>query len=157
VALPQSSQICYEDGFWWEDREKGKREVLDAFKRVQQDYAFDPHKVVLAGASQGGTLAIELALEGATSARGFLSVVPGLREETLQRLISLLDVAPEGLHGWIITGEKDYCVDLTRRFHDAAIKRGLSCELVVEPGMGHEFPHDFDTKLPQALAFLLGA
>jgi predicted esterase len=154
VALPQSSQICYEDGFWWEDREKDRREVLDAFKQVQQDYAFDSGKVVLAGASQGGTLAIELAL-GVISCRGFLAVVPGLREGSLERLISLLDAAGKDLRGWIITGEKDCCVNLVRRFHGEALKRGLCCELIVEPGMGHEFPEDFDAKLSQALAFLL--
>jgi len=155
VALPQSSQICYEDGYWWADREKGKREVLDAFEQIKQDYSFDSQKVVLAGASQGGTLAMLLALEGTIPSRGFLSVVPGMREDTLQELLSLLDSAPRDLRGWILTGERDYCVALARRFHGEAVQRGFRWELLVEPGMGHEFPQDFDLKLRKALAFLL--
>ncbi len=155
LALPQSSQMCYEDGFWWADRDKGKREVLWAVKKIKESYVFDPHKVVLAGASQGGTLAMLLALEGAIPSRGFLSVVPGLREETLQQLLALLDSAPRELRGWLITGARDYCADLTRRLHEEAVQRGFPWKLLIEPDMGHEFPRDFDANLREALMFLL--
>lgn len=158
VALPQSSQICSEDGFWWPDRDQGKREVLEAFQAVQRDYAFDADRVVIAGASQGGTLAILLALEGAIPCRGFLAVVPGMRDSTVEELTPQLKSAAErGLRGWIVTGERDYCIEPTKRFHEEAERQDLRCELIIEPGMGHEFPKNFDAKLREALAFLLSA
>ena len=154
IALPQSSQICSEDGFWWPDYELGRREVLATFERFRQEYVFCADEIVIAGASQGGVLAVRLALEGAIPCRGFLAVVPSLRDHTVEELIPLLKAAAErGLGGWIITGERDPCLEPTRRFHEQALKHGLRCELFVKPGMGHAFPVDFDTDLLQALAF----
>lgn len=155
LAVPQSSQVATEDGFGWNDRERGHREIATHWERLNRLYPIDNERVIIAGASQGGRLAIEIALAGDIfHCHGFIAVVPAIRDpEGL--VVRAEKAAKHGLRGWIITGEHDHFRPGAESFCELLQNAGVSCELTVVPGLGHDFPDDFGTRLPAAIGFVL--
>jgi len=81
-------------------------------------------------------------------------MVPAIRDpEALASLAA--EAAERGIRGWLLTSEHDPSRPQVEQFHTEVTKRGLACELVVEPGLGHDFPEDFGGKLAAALKFIL--
>lgn len=156
VAVPQSSQVCGKDEFCWDDEGLAEREVSSAYSKVAEAHRFDAGRVILAGASQGGRIAITMALKGeAFRSRGFIAVVPAVRDA--EALVPFIEPAvARGVRGYIITGDKDQFYQDVRRMHAAMEDRALRCELDVRPGMGHRFPPDFPATLERAVDFILG-
>ncbi|NIO70429.1 MAG: alpha/beta hydrolase, partial [Anaerolineae bacterium] len=64
LALPQSSQVRRPDGYTWNDRDWAVREIQEHYATLCEQYAIDPDRVVVAGFSLGGELAIWLAMSG---------------------------------------------------------------------------------------------
>ncbi|HBK59783.1 MAG TPA: hypothetical protein DDZ84_03185, partial [Firmicutes bacterium] len=107
---------------------------------------------VLAGASQGGRLAITMSLAAPT--RGFIAVVPAVRNTEVFG-DSIKFAAERGAKGYIITGDRDHflagAVDL-QRFLDSG---GVPCRVEVVAGMPHTFPEDFPERLARAARFVM--
>ena len=156
VAIPQSSQMCASDQYCWDDEAKAAVEVEQVYARVAKECRFDPDRVVLAGASQGGRLAIQTCLRGGTfSSRGFIVVVPALRDVSEFGALSRA-AADRGVRGYMVVGDKDRFYQGACDLHEAMKASGLPCFLDVRQGMGHRFPPDFSDILPRALEFVLG-
>lgn len=155
VAIPQSSQQLAMDSFGWDDRERATREIAEAYERVRTTEQFDPDRVILAGASQGGAVALDMALSGApVPVRGFILVVPAIRD--LDASLSDVQTAVQrGVRGWVVTGEADYGRDMAISLGKQLNELGIPCHVDVVPGLGHDFPSDFETRLPSALNFVL--
>lgn len=155
LAVPQSSQVFSHEGFCWDDREQAQRELTEAFEQIRSSYAFDPKQVISAGFSQGASLAILLALQGQPiPCRGCIAIVPSFRD--LEALFPRMSQAAEqGLRVVLMTGDQDRYYAQAQQFCTKASRRGLKVQLWVEPGLGHEFPSDFATKLLKALDFIV--
>ena len=154
LALPQSSQVVGEGNFGWDNGDLARKELSAHWETLRRAYTFEQSCVILAGASQGGRLAIELALEGKPiPARGFIAVAPAIRDpEGLAQLAQ--SAAQRGLRGILIIGEHDHFLPATEKFWTYACAAGLPCELRKIPGLGHDFPEDFPAELKTALDFL---
>ena len=154
-AAPQSSQMYSPGRFCWDDRERGKKEVTDAFSRIAKSRRIKDGQVILGGFSQGGALAARLALEAnLIAAKGFLCVAPAFTEVgSLRPLIRA--AVKRGVRGYLITGEKDPNRPKTEELHRELASKGLSCRLEVQPSLGHEYPTDFASRLSSAIEFLL--
>jgi acetyl esterase/lipase len=161
VAVARSSQRRSSDTFWWGgppepfDRDRSERDVKAAYEEVSGTFAFDVTRVVLGGFSQGAVLAVTLALQNRPSpVRGLACVGPGI--EDLEPLLPLMEpAAARGLRAWILAGERERGLELITRLARELTLRGVPCELDVVPGLGHEFPEDFGTRLQSGLSFLL--
>ncbi len=153
LALPQSSQVFDAGTFAWKDSEKAEREVQAAYEHICDTLVFDTNRVILAGFSQGGALAISLALKGKIPTVGFLAVAPAFREKEVARL-PMRSAGKRGIRGYVLTGEKDFGLPRIKEFNRKARAEGLECKLSVEPGLGHGFPEEFAEKLMEGLAFL---
>jgi predicted esterase len=156
VALPRSSQQLGMHAFGWDDRERARDEVAAAYVELCTTEAFDPRKVILAGASQGAALAMRLALAGdLVPATGFIAVVPAIRDP--EELAPEIEAgARRGIRGWLLTGERDESRHAIEGLHARLTQAGVSCRLEVVPGLGHDFPADFAGRLPAAIDFVLG-
>lgn len=162
VAVPRSSQRRTSDTFWWGapnqpfDQERSERDVGSAYDEVRATYALDVARVLLGGFSQGACLAVTLALQNRPfPVCGFAAVGPGI--EDLEPLLPLMEpAAARGLRGWILAGERERGLDMITRLGHELTSHGLSCQVEVVPGLGHEFPDDFGTRLQSGLRFALG-
>ncbi len=151
LALPQSTQAMYTDAYVWNDFQA-------AWELLQQRIAFDARRVVLAGHSMGGLVAIRLALLGALDVRGFVAngpAVPFL--DTPQELQALLIPARErGMRACFIVGEKDKDIfaDKVHQLAEKLQSAGIACQLEIVPGMTHDYAPAYDAALLRALAFV---
>lgn len=155
VALPQSSSPMSNDRYWWPDPGRAARDLAWAWERLGTTSPFDPGRVILAGFSQGATMALRLALEGRPiPARGVLAVAPAVRDP--DAFAPLIPPARDrGLRAWFLVGEEDPLVGPVRRLAGAMQGQGFPCRLVVLPGLGHDFPADFTARAVEAVRFLL--
>jgi acetyl esterase/lipase len=83
-------------------------------------------------------------------ARGFVAVVPGFSDAG-PLLEHARDGSARGVRGRILAGEldpsRDLAVELSRNLNE----RGVNCRIEVVPGLEHDFPHDFESRLPELL------
>ena len=155
VALPQSSQIYAPDTYTWNDWEWAQQEVYERYMSLCKEYPIDLERVVVAGFSQGGGLALWLVLSGAIKAQGLILVGPFLDDIT--QIVPFLEKhVPYGLRVYLVAGQRDrYCHGIAQQLATLLPKYGISCELDDYPDLEHSFPLDFEKKLPEALRFVL--
>lgn len=151
LASAQSSQMCAKDQYCWDDQAEGEAEVSGALASLRASHRFDADRVILAGASQGGRLAIAMSL--ALPLCGFIAVVPAVRgvEEFAAHVES---AAERGVKGYIIAGETDYFLAGTEKLQRFLDSNGVSCRIEVVEGMAHTFPKDFPERLARAARFV---
>ncbi len=146
VALAQSSQVWTPGRYFWGDRDRALAEVSAHLDSL------GPHDpTVLAGFSAGAAVAMFGVLSGALTATRFLAVAPAIRPETF---LPLLAGARGDVRGYIVIGEGDWAFKAAREFASAMTEAGLTCELEVHPGLGHDYPPDFAARLQERLAAL---
>jgi predicted esterase len=164
VIVPRSSQQPTPGFFVWDDRQTARAEVAAQFRRacgLASDGAgpgVAAAPLLLAGFSQGGGLAVDLAIdaEPAPSA-GFLAVAAGAEDlAEPPGPDRLAPAAARGLRGRILVGDRDEALDGARVLAAAAATAGLSWPLTVRPGAGHEMPEPPGEPLAGELAAILG-
>jgi acetyl esterase/lipase len=134
------------------------REIQEHYDALCRQHAVDPDRVVVAGFSMGGELAIWLALSGTIEARGFIAVGPGgpyMNEP--DRWVPLIEASQgRGLRGYLVVGELDvFCYEGTLALAELLKARGVPCQLEVHPNLGHDFPPEFQQSLARTLEFIL--
>jgi predicted esterase len=153
VAAVQSSQLVWPGAYAWSDRDKGQEEVIGQFAGLCERYPVDRSRVIVGGMSQGGALAIRLALNGSLPAIGFLAVVPGRIEAAL--LAEWAAARREvPVRGYLVSGGKDPRHEFFHQVCETLQQHGIPCRMEEHPEMGHEFPPDFEKSLEKALNFL---
>lgn len=158
LAVPQSSQAMYKGAYVWDDLPVAFAEVQAHFAHWQRTLTFDVGRVVLAGHSMGGLVAIQMALLGALGVRGFVAngpAVPFL--EAPEELDALLPAARErGLRGYFIVGDKDDDISL-EEINALAAKlqaAGVACQVEMVPDATHDYAPAYDAALLHALTFV---
>ena len=155
VGLPQSSQHYEPNTVSWVDWDWSIIEVQQHCQALCTDYPTDLSRIVLAGFSMGGGLATSLALSGKIKAKGLLLISPFL--SSADNMIPYLEKrSQDGLRAYLVASERDqYCLGIARRLAELMSQYGIPCQLEIYPDGGHSFPPQFESKLPQALDFLM--
>lgn len=155
VALPQSSQQYAPGAFTWNDWGWAIQEVQGRYAALCSNYAIDSQRIVLAGFSQGGGLAAWLALSGLIQVHGLILVGPFLPD--VETVVPLMKAhPPQDMKAWLVAGQRDkFCLGVARRLAELLPQQGVPCELEVYADLEHNFPIDFERKLPQALDFVV--
>jgi acetyl esterase/lipase len=159
VALPQSSQLAGHDtidqyAYSWDHEPTVDREIRDHYAALHGRFAGD--RVVVAGFSRGAENAVRLALQGVIPARGFIAVCPGGPYSQEPELWDAVIKAGHSVRGWIIMGGKDHFGEETNVLVDKLRAAGSVVEVSVYDDMGHDYPPDFQDRLPEMLRFVLG-
>ncbi len=156
VALPQSSQVNGKDIFVWNDLEIAERELIDHYLALTREYGLDPTRTFVAGFSKGGHAVIQAAFKQIFPIACFIAIAPYIPD--VDEMLGLLKPGEsEGLRGYFLLGGEDKrCTPGAARLYEALVKRGIPCGIEVFPGLGHDFPEDFDAALQRAIQLLTG-
>ncbi|TFD94337.1 alpha/beta hydrolase [Jeotgalibacillus sp. R-1-5s-1] len=151
LAFPQSSQVFGYNAYCWDNPSIAVNEITESYKDFKEN--FNTKQDIIAGASQGGKLAIELSLKGNTlGTKGFIAVIPAIQD--VAALEGLLKGNTHDLKGCIITGDQDPFYNKTIEFVKFLEDNQFPCKLIVKEGLGHFFPDDFTELLREAVEFV---
>lgn len=157
VSVPQSPQALGPNSYVWNDWDWVIPVLQTHAAQVQHEYAVGQNKVVLAGFSMGSGLAIWLALEQKLAVSGVIAVAPFLRDPDALRPL-LAQAASQALRFYLVASKEDeYCYTVAHDLAKLFTEYGITHCLDLYDDVGHAFPPTFEQKLPQALAFIVGA
>ncbi|GAA0315363.1 hypothetical protein GCM10008967_02380 [Bacillus carboniphilus] len=150
-AFPQSSQVHSYNAYCWDNSEVATHELSQWMKDLKKK---NPKRTwIVAGASQGGKIAIERSLLGLDYGSDFIAAIPAISEvDSFRQIIRSHNVS--GLKGVIITGDQDYFFDKTKELSELLNESGVSCRLIVRKGLGHFFPEDFTRLVKESVVFI---
>ncbi|MHA2245013.1 MAG: alpha/beta hydrolase [Candidatus Hodarchaeales archaeon] len=148
LGIPRSTNLYWSgiDSAYWPDYESAVKEIKNYLDKMNSNNIIDPKRLFLGGFSQGGGLAVQMALTGDIPACGFVVVAPGggMIDEP-DKWQSLIDESKNlKLRGMIIRGTEDLAIsrdkihDLVKLLNDT----GIPCEFLEYPGLGHWYPPD---------------
>ena len=157
TVIPQSDQVMFKNAFAWDDIEKSFAYVKSQYEAL--DVSFDSKRVVIAGHSMGGLIAIRMALEGLMPVCGFVvngPAAPYLDEpEVLDRL--LVPARDRELRAYFILGEEDDAINTpeVKNLAEKLKAAGISCEVEMVANSTHDYNPAYDPALQRGLAFIL--
>ena len=156
VVLPESTQTGMDGTPAWDDRKRTERDVGHAAADGSRIVGGGDMPLILAGASQGGRRAIEMAMAGIpVEPVAFIGIVASAPEAGSETAIRA--AAARGLRGWLVTGDRDPTRQGLLTLHRELTSQGMACRLDDIPGLGHEYPRDLAERCVSALDFLLAA
>lgn len=154
VAVTRSSLEVADGLFTWDDLERTVAEAKTHYAELCRDFPVDPARVVLGGFSQGGGRAVWMALTQALPACGVIGVGPYLDE--LDTLSTSLAPKPGlNVRFYVISGAEENDEGMFARIGAFCAERGLPFRHEIVPGLGHEFPSQFEPYLERAIKFIL--
>jgi predicted esterase len=151
VLSAQSTQALFPDSYCWDNPEQGLADVRFYYEQILQKYEIDPQRILIAGFSQGGGMAIHAALSGKIDVRGFLAVACWWPDP--KTLASQTEDAKRS-RGYFLIGEKDHILETTREIQKVLKENGIPFDEEVHPDLAHEFPSDFERSFDQAIDFI---
>jgi predicted esterase len=154
VAIPQSGEIGpTPDAFTWNDMDRAATELDMQFDRVKRATEIDTSRIVLAGFSQGATVALLLAFRKRFAVRGVIALAPWMPNSP--ELRSLIEGgAGKVLRTYVVIGERDASLQSARELDALLQSKGLRATLDERMSLGHDYPSDMDETLVRALAFV---
>ena len=103
LALPQSSQIQFSDGFVWDDIHRGKEELKEHYVKFIENHTVE--RVIIGGFSAGAGVALYTVLQKDIAVDGFIFMAPWLPEiEEWNELLGVLQ--DKHIKGYIVCGVK---------------------------------------------------
>jgi predicted esterase len=157
LAVMQSSQMAGSDSYGWFDVDLARREIQGQFASLCEQYPIDTARVILAGFSMGGELALRLTLDGTIPARGFALLGPGGNIEPAEAWLPFIEAgATRGMRGYVMLGAEDINVpqDEIRSLVTLLNDNGIPCGFETIPDIGHAYPAENAPILGRALAFI---
>lgn len=155
LVVPQSTQPIFKGAYIWDDLETSFGQIKLVYESLREEF---PHRLVLAGHSMGGLIAIQMALTGELPVHGLVVNGPALPfEDAPEELEKVLSSAKErGLRAYFIMGEKDTDIeqDAIRAFVEKMKSAGIPCELETVPNATHDYNPAYDEALKRALQFV---
>lgn len=136
LIVPQSSQAYDSMGFCWDDMDLARQELRTHLDDSRRKRGIETDGMVIAGASQGGRLALELAHESAVP---WLCVIPSFPAgyDTAP-----MTGVPSHTRGAFLLGERDAAGFSARRVIRALESSGVHVAVSTMKDVGHELPGD---------------
>jgi predicted esterase len=152
IALPQSSLPVSADTYCWDEAEKAEQEIRRHLDDVMGRFPIDPKRVVIGGFSQGGGLAVKLALNSPMNFAGFLAVAPA--RINLEELVNPHNEG-QSKRGVVLAGALDErWVESATALRDWMEAHQYSCQYQLTPDLRLDLPPDFVPSLRQYLEFI---
>ena len=152
LALPQSSQIQFSDGYVWDNIERGREELKGHYNKIILNNTFG--NIIIGGFSAGARVALHSMLQGEIEVNGFIFVAPWLPEmEEWEEMIGILH--DKSIKGYIICGDQDEdCFECTQQFVKLLKDKNIEHKYKVVPNLNHDYPHNFEELLKEAIEYI---
>ncbi|HCF54144.1 MAG TPA: alpha/beta hydrolase, partial [Bacillus sp. (in: Bacteria)] len=152
LALPQSSQIEFSDGFVWEDIERGKEELKEHYNKFIENHTVE--SVIIGGFSAGARVALYTILQQDINVDGFVFMAPWLPEiEEWDELLRVLK--DKHIKGYIVCGDQDEdCFESTQQFVQLLREKNIEHKYKVVPDLDHDYPINFEELLKEAIEYI---
>jgi len=151
LVVPQSSQMCCSGSYCWDDTARALAELRQHLEDCARKRGLGLEGMVLAGASQGAPLALELAHEVGAP---WLCVVPSFPSG--YDVSPLLGV-PRRARGAFLLGEQDPANARARPVMEALRGAGIPWFQTILEGVGHELPDELAVRVAEILRELRSA
>ncbi len=152
VLAAQSTQPLSTNSYCWDDVEAAMADLIYYFDKISEQYRIDPLRVVTAGFSQGGGMAVYSAMSGALPTRGFIGVGTYFADPNL---LAPLAHRSSSLRGYFVVGGKDPSLDNTRKIQKVLEQNGVQYLDEFFSDLGHAYPPDFEGSFDRAVDFIL--
>lgn len=130
----------------------GIEDIKEIYRRVLSEYPVDTSKIILAGQSAGGELAIRLTYNDIPAA-GLLLAFPVKPKEF--DYTKAVDFKNRNIRIIMMCGEKDEIFYAGQRDMSAILdSAGVENRFISNPDLGHDFPSDFREQIDNRLVFL---
>lgn len=152
LALPQSSQIQFSDGFVWDDLHRGKEELKEHYDKLIKNRTVE--HVIIGGFSAGAGVALYTILQKDIAVDGFIFMAPWLPEiEEWNELLGVLQ--DKHIKGYIVCGDQDEdCFECTQQFVQLLRDKNIEHKYKVIPNLNHDYPIHFDEVLKEAIEYI---
>ncbi|WP_226638730.1 alpha/beta hydrolase [Bacillus tropicus] len=152
LALPQSSQIQFSDGFVWEDLHRGKEELKEHYDKLIENRTVE--HVIIGGFSAGARVALYTILQKDIAVDGFIFMAPWLPEiEEWNELLGVLQ--DKHIKGYIVCGDQDEdCFECTQQLVQLLRDKNIEHKYKVIPNLNHDYPIHFDEVLKEAIEYI---
>lgn len=152
LALPQSSQIQFSDGFVWDDIHRGKEELKEHYVKFIENHTVE--RVIIGGFSAGAGVALYTVLQKDIAVDGFIFMAPWLPEiEEWNELLGVLQ--DKHIKGYIVCGDQDEdCFECTQQFVQLLRDKNIEHKYKVIPNLNHDYPIYFDEVLKEAIEYI---
>lgn len=155
VAVPQSSQAMWKGAYVWDDLQLASWQIQQDLKSLEEQYAYNPDQVILAGHSMGGELAIYLSLAGIIPSSGFIAFGPGgPYMDNLEKWEPIIEEASgSGVQGYLVVGERDHTIPQENVFQFAEMlnQNAIPCQFEIVSGAEHDFVFEYEDSMIRAL------
>lgn len=148
----QSSEAATSAGFCWNNLNKGRSETEHAYRDTIGKHRIDVDSITVGGFSQGGTLAMDLSLNGNIPIKGFIALCPE-RPETFTRE-NIVTMIQKNVRGVILTGEKDGDKAEQENVVKDFIALAFPHKSKVSSGLGHWFPENPSDQIDEAMGYI---
>lgn len=157
LMTPQGTFEAGEDSGlfqWGRDISTVDRNIMGAIDEVMDRHKIDQDHVVIAGFSQGGSMALALALRNPDAFRGVIPIAALFRPESES---AFADEEIKRMHVYLMFGADDnsQLIASNRKAADLFRGAGASVEVVEFTGLGHGFPENATAELTKALKAVL--
>lgn len=137
---------------WEFNDEKTLKELTNIYNRVMANHSVDTTKIIFAGMSAGGYMAIDLAFNEIIPITGLVlncPVVSNINDSTIVQFIELKKKIG------IITGEHDFALNDQKSLMNSINKQSGLNKLTINKDKGHEFTEEFSSLLDEYLKWIL--
>jgi predicted esterase len=135
---------------WLSADERAHQELKGCFDELIKQYPVDLSSIYLSGISAGATMALDVAFSGTLPVRGVIAFCPGMpRNMTIE---SIVTTQPKV---YMLAGENDFYRPKQQELIDLFQKTGIDYTYNIIPGMGHEFPGDYEHILQESLKYVM--
>ena len=139
--------------YTWPSRDPEIRAgVRKLYDEIVAKYPVDTSRVLVGGMSAGGMMSLDVVFHDVIPVTGFVVNCPVVPPDFEPAMAERLQ--QRGVRGVVITGEQDWGLPRQKEMIEAFTKARVPHLLVVVPGMGHDVPDDFPSRLDAALAEL---
>jgi len=147
--LPASSV----DFSWVPNDDKTKREFQEIHDKILKTYSVDDSKIIFAGMSAGGIIAVEFMMNNYFPVSGLVLNCPVIPTDINDDMIK--DFVERNNKIGIITGENDFALENQKTLVSRIDKLDGQTRIIVNKGLGHSFADNFTQLLDEYLRWVI--